>query len=337
MSNSKITPLYERLSRNDELQVESNSISHQKQMLEDYARKNGCPHPTHFTDDDISGTRFDRPGFTSNMTMESHGPYQIACQITANKVEIPAVHLARHGEGVNKNKTFKDIYGWGSPTIVNILRKPEYLGHTVNFKTSKHFKDKKSHYVDESEWMIFENSHEAIVDQATFDNVRRIRVNVRRYPDGWDEAHPLTGLIYCADCGGKIYVHHTNNGKRIPQYTCSQYSKVPVGTLCPTQHRIRADVVMTLIATTLRAIAAHSKNDRAEFVKAIQEAQADQQITDITKKKKQLSAAQKRSGEVENSCAKSMRTMPSVNCQMRNMPHLMSCTPNWRSQEPFRM
>lgn len=67
MSTGKITPLYERLSRDDELQGESNSISHQKQMLEDYARRNGFPRPTHFTDDGVSGTRFDRPGFTSMM------------------------------------------------------------------------------------------------------------------------------------------------------------------------------------------------------------------------------------------------------------------------------
>ena len=61
MRNEKITPLYERLSRDDELQGESNSISHQKQMLEEFARRNGLPNPTHFTDDGVSGTRFDRP------------------------------------------------------------------------------------------------------------------------------------------------------------------------------------------------------------------------------------------------------------------------------------
>ena len=67
MKNEKITPLYERLSRDDELQGESNSISNQKQMLEEYARRNGLPNPTHFTDDGISGTRFDRPGFLAMM------------------------------------------------------------------------------------------------------------------------------------------------------------------------------------------------------------------------------------------------------------------------------
>ena len=53
------------------------------------------------------------------------------------------------------------VYGWGSSTICNILEKREYLGHTINFKTRKHFKDKKSHYVPEDEWTIFENTHEA--------------------------------------------------------------------------------------------------------------------------------------------------------------------------------
>ena len=421
MRNEKITPLYERLSRDDELQGESNSISNQKKMLEDFARRNGLPNPTHFTDDGVSGTRFDRPGFLAMMeeveagrveaivikdmsrlgrdylkvgqvmeilrqrgvrliaindgvdslkgdddftpfrnimnefyardtsrkirsvfkskgmsgkhltgtviygylwdekrehwivdeeaaavvrhifalAMEGYGPYQIATKLSEEKIEMPAVHLARYGEGVNKNKTFADIYRWSASTVVEILKKREYLGHTVNFKTRKHFKDKKSHYVDESEWTIFENTHEAIIDQETFDNVQRIRGNARRYPDGFGEAHPLTGLMYCADCGGKMYVHRTYNGKRVPQYTCGQYSKYPIGSLCPTQHRIKAEAVLTLIADMLRAIAEYSKNDRAEFIRTVQETQAAQQTADISKKRKRLAVAQKRAGELE--------------------------------------
>ena len=137
------------------------------------------------------------------MTIDGYGPYQIASKLKSEKVLIPSAYLAQHGEGVNKNKTFKDVYGWGSSTICNLLEKREYLGHTINFKTRKHFKDKKSHYVPEDEWTIFENTHEPIIDQQTFDLVQKIRGNVRRYPDGWGEAAPLTGLLYCADCGGK--------------------------------------------------------------------------------------------------------------------------------------
>ncbi len=421
MRNEKITPLYERLSRDDELQGESNSISNQKQMLEDFARRNGLPNPTHFTDDGISGTRFDRPGFLAMMeeveagrveaivikdmsrlgrdylkvgqvmevlrqrgvrliaindgvdslkgdddftpfrnimnefyardtsrkirsvfkskgmsgkhltgtviygylwdekrehwlvdeeaaevvrrifslTLEGYGPYQIACKLSADRIEIPVVHLARFNEGVNRSKPVKDPYGWGSSTIVNILKKREYLGHTINFKTRKHFKDKKSHYVSEDEWTIFENTHEAIIDQQTFDLVQKIRSNVRRYPNGWGEAAPLTGLLYCADCGGKMYVHRTNNGKRISQYTCSNYTKIPCGTLCPTQHRINESAVLTLVSDTLRAIAEYSRNDRTEFIHTVQETQVAQQSADISKKRRRLAAAQKRAGELE--------------------------------------
>ena len=108
-----------------------------------------------------------------SLTLEGYGPYQIACKLSADRIEIPVVHLARFNEGVNRSKPVKDPYGWGSSTIVNILKKREYLGHTINFKTRKHFKDKKSHYVSEDEWTIFENTHEAIIDQQTFDLVQK--------------------------------------------------------------------------------------------------------------------------------------------------------------------
>lgn len=424
--NEKITALYERLSRDDfgkddDQQRESNSISNQKAMLEEFAARQGFTNIVHFTDDGISGTCFDRPGFLAMMkeveagnveylcikdmsrmgrdylkvgqimeilrqrgvrliaindgvdsargdddftpfrnimneyyardtsrkirstfqskgksgkhltgtviygylwneardqwlvdpeaaevvkrifamTIDGYGPYQIASKLKEEKVLIPSAYLARHGEGVNKNKTFKDVYGWGSSTICNILEKREYLGHTINFKTRKHFKDKKSHYVPEDEWTIFENTHEAIIDQQTFDLVQKIRGNVRRYPDGWGEAAPLTGLLYCADCGGKMYVHRTNNGKRISQYTCSQYSKVPVGKLCTTQHRINEDVVLSLVSEMLKAIAEYAKHDRAEFVRVVQEAQSSQQTAEVKKQRIRLATAKQRVSELE--------------------------------------
>ena len=113
------------------------------------------------------------------------------------------------------------------------------------------------------------------------------------------EAAPLTGLLYCADCGGKMYVHRTNNGKRVSQYTCSNYTKVPCGTLCPTQHRINESAVLTLVSDTLRAIAEYSRNDRTEFIHTVQETQVAQQSADISKKRRRLAAAQKRAGELE--------------------------------------
>ena len=422
----KITALYERLSRDDfgkddDQQRESNFISNQKALLEDFAARQGFTNIVHFTDDGISGTCFDRPGFLAMMreveagnvdylclkdmsrlgrdylkvgqimeilrqrgvrliaindgvdtergdddftpfrnimneyyardtsrkirstfqskgksgkhvtgtviyvylwneardkwivdpeaaevvkrifamTIDGYGPYQIAARLKEEKVLIPSAHFAKYGEGVNKNKTFKDVYGWGSSAVVSILKKREYLGHTCNFKTRKHFKDKKSHYVPEDEWTIFENTHEAIIDQETFDLVQKIRGNVRRYPDGWGEAAPLTGLLYCADCGGKMYVYRVNNGKRISQYTCSQYSKIPVGKLCSTQHRINEDVVLTLISNMLKAIAEYAKHDRAEFIRVAQEAQSSQQTAEVKKQRTRLATAKQRVSELE--------------------------------------
>ena len=85
-----------------------------------------------------------------------------------------------------------------------------------------------------------------------------------------------------------MYVHRTNNGKRISQYTCSQYTKVPCGTLCKTQHRINEDVVLSLVSEMLKAIAEYAKHDRAEFVRVVQEAQSSQQTAEVKKQRTRL-------------------------------------------------
>lgn len=422
MYQTKITPLYERLSRDDELQGESNSITNQKKMLEEYANKNDFPNPTHFTDDGISGTQFDRPGFMEMMkevdkgnvdtiilkdlsrlgrdylkvgqymeilrqkgvrliaindgidtaggddefapfrnimnewyardtskkirsvfkakgksgkhvsscppygylksaedknqwivdeeaaeivreifrlTIEGKGPYQISKILQERKVEIPAVHLKKKGAGLHQKVHFEDPYKWSSSTIASLLKKWEYLGHTVNFKTQKHFKDKKSHYVSQDQWTIFENTQEPIIDQQTFDMVQKIRKNVRRYPDGWGETALLTGLIYCADCGGKMYVHRMNNGKREPHYTCSQYSKVPIGTKCTTQHRVKEEAITTLISELLKSISQYASQDREEFMQIIKNAQDNQQQEAVRKAKTRLAVIKQRISELE--------------------------------------
>jgi site-specific DNA recombinase len=233
------------------------------------------------------------------LTIEGYGPYQIAQVLEHDKVEIPGVHMARFGQGLHQTAKIKDPYHWSSSTIVSILRKPEYLGHTVNFKTAKHFKDKKSHYVSQDNWVIFENTQEPIVDQETFDLVQKIRSTVRRYPDGWGEIHLLTGLMYCADCGAKMYVHRTYNGKREAQYTCSAYSKVPVGELCKTQHRVSEKNVIQLITELLRSIAEYSRLDREAFIQTVRQAQEKQSTADILKLKQTVEADCRRLDELE--------------------------------------
>ena len=367
-SYEKITALYERLSRDDELQGESNSIMNQKKILEEYAKKNHLENIVHFTDDGISGTQFDRPGFMAMMNGVNQG--NIGCIIvkdmsrlgrdylkvgqcmeilrqkgvrliaindnvdsfykdddfapfrnimnewyardTSRKIKSTFKAKGESGKhtgssppyGYIKDKDGKNQWiidekaaeivrrifhltmdGKGPYAIARILKKQEYLGYTVNFKTRKHFKDKKSKYVSEDNWLVFENTHEPIIDQETFNNVQRIRGNVKRYPDGWGEYHPLTGLMYCADCGSKMYVHRTSNYKNVPYYTCSAYTKVPCGTLCPSAQRIKAEVALKLIQRTLQDIKKSLDEDNEAFLHSIQNEMEESEKMEMEKKR----------------------------------------------------
>ena len=234
-----------------------------------------------------------------NLTMQGNGPYRIAKILESEKVDIPAYHQQKLGYGLYQSKNFEHPYRWCSSTIASILKKQEYLGHTVNFKTRKHFKDKKSKYVSEDNWLIFENTHEPIIDQETFDNVQRIRGNVKRYPDGWGEYHPLTGLMYCADCGSKMYVHRTSNYKNIPYYTCSAYTKTPCGMLCPSAHRIKAEAVLNLIRETLKDIKKYLNEDNEAFIRSIQNEMEEKEKIEIEKKRTRLIDSKGRLQELE--------------------------------------
>lgn len=418
----KITALYERLSRDDELQRESNSIINQKKILEEYASKNNLDNTIHFTDDGISGTQFDRPSFMAMMdqvnlgnigciivkdmsrlgrdylkvghcmeilrqkgvrliaindnvdsfykeddftpfrnimnewyardtsrkikstfkskgesgkptassppygyikdekdknkwivdevaaeivrrifrlTMEGAGPYNIARILESEKIDIPAYHQQKLGYGLHQSKTFEHPYRWCSYTIASMLKRKKYLGHKVNFKTRKHYKDKKSKYVSEDNWLIFENTHKPIIDQETFDNVQRIRGNIRRYPDGWGEYHPLTGLMYCSDCGSKMYVHRTSNYKNIPYYTRSAYTKVPCGSLCNSAHRIKAEVVLNIIKQTLKDIKSLVDKDNQGFLETIKNDMEEYEKKDIERKRSKLEQGKTRLKELE--------------------------------------
>lgn len=149
------------------------------------------------------------------------------------------------------------------------------------------------------QWLIFEDIHAPIIDQETFDNVQRIRGQVRRYPDGWGEAHPLTGLMYCAGCGGKMYVHRVNNGKRVPMYVCGNYAKQPVGTLCQSAHRIKANHVMEIATKTIREVVKYANFDKERFAEEIQSHIEDRQTVDFTEQKKRMVVCEKRIGELE--------------------------------------
>ena len=213
---------------------------------------------------------------------------QIAVYLTQEQIPTPTFYMKDRGRGTCKNKTLNEDNRckWNKATLTNILTRQEYCGDVVNFKTTKHFRDKHNHYVDRSQWHITENVHEPIISRSDFETVQRILENapVRR-PNGDGEIHPLSGLLFCKDCGAKMHIRidYRNGGKRHVAY-CSEYHKGKAkNPKCHSPHIMDADLLMQTIAEVLKKIEDYSISNRAEFEALVKKNLAMQQ-TDQTKK-----------------------------------------------------
>ena len=388
----KITALYCRLSRDDELQGDSNSIINQKAILQKYADDNGFDNTMFFVDDGYSGTNFDRPDWQRLMTMvedgrigtvivkdmsrlgrdylkvgyytevvlpgadvrfiainngvdsanqqdsdftpflniinewyakdtskkiravfkakgesgkplctnppygylkdpedkhrwivdknaatvvreifrlcmDGYGPTQIAGILTQRKIENPTAHARRLGMNPPVRQLSDNPCLWRDTTVTHILSRMEYIGHTVNFKTyRKSYKHKKQMHNDPSQWQIFKNTHEAIVDEAVFEIVQKIRDGRRRVtPMG--EMPILSGMLFCADCGAKLYQVRGRGWEHSKEYfVCATYRKIKGG--C-SSHQIRNVVIEEALLDDIRRITSFAKDHEAEFLEMV--------------------------------------------------------------------
>lgn len=431
-TEEKITALYERLSRDDELTGDSNSIINQKKYLEGYAKQQGYGNLVHYTDDGYSGGNFDRPawkkltadieegkvshvlvkdmsrigrdylqtGFytevmfrqhnvhfvaiannvdsndqssnefapflnimnewylrdlsrkqkaairvkgesgkpTSNypiygykkdpedkyhwiideepaevvrkifrLTIEGKTPNEIAAILYNERIDTPAAYFARQGTGLWKNKA--DIthpYAWNDGTIRQMLAKQEYCGDTVNFRTRKEsYKDKRSVANPKENWLIFENTHEAIVDRETWELAQKLRRTTRRV-DTYGEANPLTGLVFCADCGAKMYNHRTKGdieNKKYPTdaYECSTYQlNFRKKELVCCKHRILTKALRMLILETIKAACASAIEDKDAFLEKVRSESQLRQKEAVKDTKRKLNKSRKRIDELDS-------------------------------------
>ena len=423
---SNITALYCRLSRDDELQGDSNSIINQKAILQKYADENGFRNTGFFVDDGYSGTNFDRPDWQRLMSLveegaistiivkdmsrlgrdylkvgyyteilfpesdirfiainngvdsvnrqdsdftpflniinewyakdtskkiravfkskgqsgkplctnppygyvkdpenkqhwiidepaaevvreifrlciEGYGPTKISNILEARRIENPVAHGKRNGLKLPANRAEQDDpYVWHDSTIARLLSRPEYLGHTVNFKTyRKSYKQKKQLKYNPSEWQIFEDTHEAIIDKETFDIVQRIRDGRRRLtPMG--EMPILSGMLFCADCGAKLYQVRGRGWTHDKEYfVCATYRKKKGG--C-NSHQIRNVVVEELLLDDLRRVTAFARENEAEFVELV---------------------AQRSRQEVEKLLRESKRELETANVRIRRLDEII--------------
>mgnify|MGYP000319287498 CR=1 FL=1 len=424
MSTEAVTALYCRLSRDDELQGDSNSIINQKKILQKYALDHGWKNIRFYIDDGISGTTFNRPGFqemiadieagivkrviikdmsrlgrdylqvgmyteimfpehdvhfiavndgvdskqgdneftpfrniinewyakdtskkiravmkvkgnagehlTTNApygymkdpanpkqwvrdndaanvvydiglyVMDGYGPSQIARLLKQRKILTPAAYY--ESKGINCNvKPQDDPYGWNASTVAHILdRWREYLGHTVNFKTTKKsYKSKKKIQNPESEWVIFENTHEAIIDKITWETAQKLRRTIRR-GDRNKEPNPLTGLLYCGECGAKMYNERSDGDAyhKTPKdnYVCASYRKKT--TSC-TIHFIRSEIVRDLILDALRNVATYARANKEDFEQLVMQTTSDARKRSLQSGRTELDRIMRRTNELD--------------------------------------
>ena len=415
--NDKITALYCRLSRDDELQGDSNSIINQKAILQKYADDNGFGNTMFFVDDGYSGTNFDRPdwerlialaedgkigtvivkdmsrlgrdylkvgyytevffpgldirfiainngvdsanqqdsdftpflniinewyakdtskkiravfkakgqsgkplctnppyGYVKDpedksrwiidpeaaevvreifsLCVKGYGPTQIAKELTRRQIENPVAHARRQGLTLPAKTLDDDPCTWHDSTVARLLTRVEYLGHTANFKTyRKSYKNKKQMHNDRSEWQIFENTHEAIIDQETFDIVQKIRDGRRRLtPMG--EMPILSGMLFCADCGAKLYQVRGRGWEHSKEYfVCATYRKQKGK--C-SSHQIRNVVIEQLLLDDIRRVTSYAREHEDEFVRLVTQKSKQETERNLRESKKELEAAKAR-------------------------------------------
>ncbi|MDR0412144.1 MAG: recombinase family protein [Treponema sp.] len=233
------------------------------------------------------------------MTIEGKGPYQIARTLTDERVTRPSVYIATRDDKTYTPISAEDFCRWGGATVKNILARPEYMGATVNFRTYKDsYKDKKHKHRSQKEWVVFDGTQEAIVDAETWNTAQKCR-KVKRRKTSTGEANPLTGLVYCADCGSRMYNHKgTLAGKYDSQdsYACNQYSKYPPK--C-TMHYIKVSVLRTLVLDAIKSVSGFVRDSEEEFVRLVRETSELQNAEAAKTQKEQLLKSQKRSSELD--------------------------------------
>ena len=225
------------------------------------------------------------------------GPTQIAKWLEKHEIYNPTAYSQAKGRPVT-NKPTANPYKWTNETVSRTLERIEYLGHTVNFKTRKQsYKSKKKLWNDPSEWVIFENTQPPIVEESVFLIVQNIRRS-RRRPTKMGDMGIFSGLLYCAECGGKMYqCRATNLTEEQKYFICSTYRKGK--DLCTT-HSIKNVVLYEIVLKNLREAIDYVTEYEAEFVQEAADSRLRERDAEFSRKRETLSKAETRIAELDN-------------------------------------
>jgi len=231
------------------------------------------------------------------LCLEGYGPTQIARILKEEQVITPTIHFMRIGR-TTRNTPPDNPYNWTGDTIADILERPEYQGHTVNFKTYKQsYKSKKTCYNPEEKWLVSENTHEAIIDADTWERVQELRKNKRR-PTRTGKTNMFSGIVRCADCGEKLYYCTSKNFEaRQDHFVCST-SRLKGKEVCPT-HFIRAVVLEQGVLAHLRLVISCVANHEEQFRKAKGAKQKAEAKKELAAKRRKATQAERRIEELD--------------------------------------
>ena len=230
------------------------------------------------------------------LCVDGLGPTQIAKWLKQHEVLNPTAYC--HSKGLPaSNKPTADPYKWTNETVSRILERVDYLGHTVNFKTTKQsYKSKKKLWNDPAEWVIFENTQPAIIEESVFIIVQNIRKS-RRRPTKMGDMGIFSGLLFCADCGGKMYqCRATNFTEEQKYFICSTYRKGKE--LCST-HTIHNVVLYEIVLKNLREAIQYVRAHEAEFMREAADNDMRDRDAEFGRKRDAFSKAEQRIAELD--------------------------------------
>ena len=230
------------------------------------------------------------------LCMEGRGPMQIAKLLQEEKILNPTAYKRRAGIKTPSPET-DDPYHWNTNTVVHILERREYTGCTVNFKTySKSHKLKKRLQNTPENYRIFPNTQSAVIEEKVFERVQGLRANKRR-PTKTGRQGLFSGLLYCADCGEKLYFCTTNSfSPKQEHYVCSNY-KSNTGTC--SAHFIREETLTLFVRQRIFDVTAMFFDDIQGFQNMVYQQRFEEAEKAIKQKKKELEQAKKRIAELD--------------------------------------
>jgi DNA invertase Pin-like site-specific DNA recombinase len=225
---------------------------------------------------------------------------QIAEELTAEKILTPNAHWQNIGAKVSRGAHNADPTKWAVATVIVIVKKEEYMGWKILNKTGKDsYKSKKRQATPDNK-LIFKNNHPAIIDEETWNIVQRLR-ETRRRPERIDgEPNPLTGVLWCSDCGHKMYFKQGRTGRPNQphqEYVCSSYRHYSRSCTC---HYIRTEVVENLILETIRKISGYVRKNESKFIERVRKTSVIQQEEMIKECRKKAAQTNRRRDEVSS-------------------------------------